>query len=230
VEKRVQELNVSAGRKEIDKAAQEKSATIKRLARLKEEAEKIALELNEMEARQKRLQSLLAKLQKKQRNQNHRATSTNGNYARKNPVNEAFRSGNSVMPGWFEKFPLPVNGTLLRRFGLYRNPLYQTTTFSNGITIQASAESEVRSIARGTVIYSATLKGYGNLLVVDHGDMVYSLYGSCSAVRKKVGEQVAQNETIAGVGRLESDPGTGLYFELRNNGKPVNPISWLRKG
>lgn len=229
-EKHTQQLNLSAGRKEIVKAEHEKGATLERLARLKDEREKIATELNKMEARQKSLQSLLARLQKRQGQKSARVKSANNSYASRNNDSESFRSGVSAMPGWFEKFAMPVNGTVLRRFGLYRNPAYNTTTFSNGITIQASVESEVRSIASGMVIFSAPFKGYGNLMVVDHGDKVYSLYGNCSAFRKQAGEHVSRNETIAGVGKLESDPGTGLYFELRNNGKPVNPLSWLRRG
>ena len=86
----------------------------------------------------------------------------------------------------------------------------------------------MHAIARGRVAYADWLKGYGMLLILDHGDGYMSLYGYNDALRKEVGDWVSAGETIATSGTSGGQKSPALYFELRLQGKPINPKSWLR--
>jgi septal ring factor EnvC (AmiA/AmiB activator) len=100
--------------------------------------------------------------------------------------------------------------------------------YGNGVLIKATGGSEVHAVARGRVAYADWLKGYGMLLILDHGDGYMSLYGYNDALRRDVGDWVAPGETIALSGASGGQRAPALYFELRLNGEPINPKSWLR--
>jgi septal ring factor EnvC (AmiA/AmiB activator) len=122
----------------------------------------------------------------------------------------------------------PVAGQVIEPFGLQRNAQFSTVTFNNGMKIGAPSGTEVRAIFPGTVLFSQWFKGYGNLIILDHGNRVFSLYGNLKSPSVAVGERVAAGQTIAGVGEAE-DAQTGyLYFEIRQDNKPEDPQKWLR--
>ncbi|MEO0368070.1 MAG: peptidoglycan DD-metalloendopeptidase family protein [Pseudomonadota bacterium] len=98
---------------------------------------------------------------------------------------------------------------------------------SQGLVLKAAKNTEVTSIFRGRVIFSDYLKGFGLLLIVDHGDDHLSLYAHNQKLLKKVGAQVETNEKIALVGNSGGKKETALYFEIRHNASPVNPMIWL---
>jgi murein hydrolase activator len=97
----------------------------------------------------------------------------------------------------------------------------------NGIEIKAPLGSEIRAVLPGRVLYSDWFKGFGNLVIIDHGDHLYTVSGYSSQLLKKEGEIVAQGETVALVGSAGSLKGPCLYFEVRRHGKPEDPIQWL---
>ncbi len=99
----------------------------------------------------------------------------------------------------------------------------------NGIIIKAKAGMNVRSISRGRVAYADWLRGYGLLVIIDHGDGYMSLYGHNESLQKETGDWVEANEVIASVGDSGGNEFTGLYFEIRYNGKPTNPSNWCKK-
>lgn len=192
------------------------------LASVQKEQERIKAEIQEYEAKQQRLKSLLARLSKAPKKQvKQPATVGRGNEARQ-PERPA-----PAMPADFEKFRLPVGGgKVVRGYGVYRHPDWGTSTFSSGLTIEAEAGTPIRSIASGTVVYSGNLKGYGNIIIIDHGQQVFSVYAHCGSMMKRVGAQIARGETIASVGSTDDDT-PSVYFELRSKGKAVNPSKWL---
>jgi len=97
----------------------------------------------------------------------------------------------------------------------------------SGIEIAAAADAPVRAIHEGTVVLADAFTGYGNLVIIDHGTQAYSLYGQLSSIDVQRGARVDQGQVIGTVGRvLAGTP--GLYFELRVDGKPVDPVQWLR--
>jgi septal ring factor EnvC (AmiA/AmiB activator) len=125
------------------------------------------------------------------------------------------------------KLAPPVKGKVIGLFGRVRRNKSGATIIRNGIDIQAPAGTEIRSIYTGRVIYVGNLKGYGNIMILDHGDKYYSLYAHASKFFKEVGGLVKKGETIGLVGAVGYLLGECLYFEIRNGGKPENPLSWI---
>ncbi len=98
-----------------------------------------------------------------------------------------------------------------------------------GVIIKAKSGMNVRAISRGRIAYADWLRGYGLLVIVDHGDGYMSLYGHNESIKKETGDWIEANEVIASVGNSGGNEFTGLYFEIRHNGKPTNPSSWCKK-
>ncbi|MDR1425285.1 MAG: peptidoglycan DD-metalloendopeptidase family protein [Azoarcus sp.] len=119
----------------------------------------------------------------------------------------------------------PVTGDLVGRFGAPRAG--QATTW-RGVFIRAASGTEVRAVSAGDVVYSNWLRGYGNLLIVDHGDGYLSIYGNNDALYKEVGQSVRGGEAIASVGSSGVEADSGLYFEIRHRGQAVDPMQWVR--
>lgn len=117
----------------------------------------------------------------------------------------------------------PLTGNLLQRFGQSR----QGGMSSRGILIQGSAGDAVKAIADGQVIYADWLKGYGWVIVLDHGAGFMSLYGHNQSLLKKPGARISAGETIAQAGTSGGQASAGLYFEIREKGEAVNPMLWL---
>jgi murein hydrolase activator len=118
--------------------------------------------------------------------------------------------------------PLPVSGGVRAAFGSARAGGLRW----NGIVIAAPAGTSVRAIRPGRVAFADYLRGYGFLVIVDHGRGLMSLYGQNQSLQKKAGDTVSGNEAIATVGASGGNDMDGLYFEIRMRGKPVDPASW----
>jgi septal ring factor EnvC (AmiA/AmiB activator) len=97
----------------------------------------------------------------------------------------------------------------------------------NGIEIQAPDGAEVRAVLPGKVLYADWFKGFGNMIIIDHGDQTYTVSAYCSQLLKKAGETVSKGEPIALVGSAGSLKGPCLYFEIRHRGKPQDPVNWI---
>jgi septal ring factor EnvC (AmiA/AmiB activator) len=119
----------------------------------------------------------------------------------------------------------PLNGPLLARFGEDRGIGGMRWS---GVLIQGREGEPVRSVARGHVVFADWLRGFGLLLIIDHGDGFMTLYGNNEAIFKENGDWVQPGEVIASVGAGGMPRAAGVYFEVRAGGKPVNPLQWLR--
>lgn len=126
------------------------------------------------------------------------------------------------------RMSLPVRGEIVETYGKHKHPEFNSFTFSKGLSISAAAGSEIKSIYEGSVIFADYFKGFGNMIIVDHGGGYFSLYAHAARVTKKVGAEVARHETVATVGDTDSSKGPMLYFEIRHQGKPVDPAVWVR--
>lgn len=122
----------------------------------------------------------------------------------------------------------PVSGKVIESFGKHRDPKFATVTFNNGVKIAAAAGTQVHAIFPGTVLFSQWFKGYGNLVIVDHGKGVVSLYGNLKAPVVAAGDAVIAGQPVAGVGESEEAALGYLYFEIRQDNKPDDPQKWLR--
>ena len=123
------------------------------------------------------------------------------------------------------KLRLPVRGELANRFGSSRA---DSGISWKGLFIKASEGTEVKSVASGQVVFADWLRGFGNLIILDHGNGYMSLYGNNQAVLKQVGDTVETGDTIAAVGNSGGNESNGLYYELRRQSKPFDPLSWSR--
>ncbi|VXB13995.1 Peptidase M23 [Luteimonas sp. 9C] len=119
----------------------------------------------------------------------------------------------------------PVSGSLLTAYG-GKLPDGRSST---GILIGAPAGTAVKAVADGTVVFAEWMTGYGMLLIVDHGNGYMSLYAHNDGLLKSVGNTVRRGDTVSSVGSSGGQGRSGLYFELRQNGAPVNPTTWLQR-
>jgi septal ring factor EnvC (AmiA/AmiB activator) len=117
----------------------------------------------------------------------------------------------------------PISGVLAHRFGSRRA---DGATTWKGLFIRA-ASGDVDAVAAGRVVFADWLRGFGNLIILDHGDDYLTVYGNNETLYKSVGERVAAGEAIASVGSSGGNAETGLYFELRFQGQTLDPLKWL---
>jgi len=121
------------------------------------------------------------------------------------------------------KLRLPVRGAVSNRFGSARQ---DSGVSWKGLFIKANEGAEVKAVATGRVVFADWLRGFGNLIIIDHGDGYMSLYGNNQSVLKQAGEMVKSGDTIASVGNTGGNESNGLYYELRNQSRPFDPMTW----
>ena len=124
--------------------------------------------------------------------------------------------------------PWPADGIVIGRFGRQRNTLTGTETVRNGIEMSLAEGRPVTAVHDGVVSYAAPFTGYGNLVIVEHGEGTHSLYGHLAGASVNKGDKVEAGGRIGLSGRNPAG-NPALYFELRIDGKPVDPLQWLRK-
>jgi septal ring factor EnvC (AmiA/AmiB activator) len=121
------------------------------------------------------------------------------------------------------KLRLPVKGDLIAKFGSKRSdgPSWK------GLFIRTAEGAEVRAIAGGRVVFADWLRGFGNLIIVDHGSQYMTIYGNNEAVTKRVGDAVKTGDVIATAGNSGGNEESGLYFEMRFQGRVLDPLEWV---
>ncbi len=125
----------------------------------------------------------------------------------------------------------PADGKIAQGFGIQRHPKFNTLTMNNGIEIApGEGDPTVRAIHGGKIVFADYFQGYGNLLIIDHGQTYYSLYGHCAEFKVKTGDFIKAGQPIA----LAGDTGSmldvkSLYFEIRYKTKPLDPLQWLSR-
>ncbi len=124
------------------------------------------------------------------------------------------------------KLTLPIKGDISNQFGATRP---DSTVIWKGLFIRSSSGQTVKAVAAGRVVFADWLRGFGNLLIVDHGNAYMSLYGNNETLYKQVGDELRGGDTIATVGNSGGNADSGLYFELRHESKPLDPLLWLAK-
>jgi len=217
---------IEGKKREIEVEKKRKAAY---LFKVKQEKESYMAALRHLEANAGRLQAMMQKLEAQSRK----------SYSRKSHPRPAIREttfpapGQVVVPsigfgGRKQQLPLPVRGEVIQRFGRHKHPEFNTFTFSNGLAIAASVGADIHAVDGGTVIFADYFKGYGNMVILDHGDGFFSVYAHASRLAKKEGSRIARNDVIASVGDLDSSRGPMLYFEIRYLGKPVDPSPWFK--
>jgi septal ring factor EnvC (AmiA/AmiB activator) len=197
------------------------------LVKVRKDKNTYAASLKQLEANAARLQAMMQKLEAKSRK----------SYSKKSappPVKDAPAVSRPVavpstgFGGRKRQLSLPVQGEIVQRFGKHKHPEFNSFTFSNGFAFSAPAGADIHAVDSGTVIFASYFKGYGNMVILDHGDGFFSVYAHASHIAKKEGSKIARNDVIASVGEVDSSRGPMLYFEIRYQGKPVDPSPWFK--
>jgi len=142
------------------------------------------------------------------------------------PPGEAPRTGFGALRG---RLPWPADGRVVSAFGPQVHPRFGTRTFRSGVDIEAPEGTEIAAVYGGHVVYTGWFKGYGNLIILDHGNDFYTLYAHIAEIGVKEGEDVRQGQRIGTVGDTGSLAGARLYFEVRYQGRALDPADWLRQ-
>lgn len=203
----------------------EKRTKAGNLAQLRKNKQGYQASLHELEANAHRLQEMVERLEalsRKSYTENNAKPVGKGGTA---PLAPLPNKGFNLQKG---RLTLPVQGTILAGFGKHKHPEFNSYTFSNGISISASAGTDIHAVFDGRVIFAEYFKGYGNMVIVDHGGGYFSVYAHAAKIFKGTGVKVARNDVLAKVGELDSSRGPMLYFEIRHQGKPVDPAPWFR--
>lgn len=217
---------LSTQKKEAERLAQDEKrlgGLVDRLSRRIEEQRKAA----EKRAAEERLAEQQAKKQAKQPKQIRQAKKTRpqnqesqAEIVRQTPYKADTASAFGKKRG---SLRMPVSGTITARYGMKRadGPSWK------GIFIKSSAGAPVHSVAGGKVIFADTLRGFGRLIIIDHGDHYMTIYGNAGSLNKRVGDTVGSGEAVATAGNSGENGETGLYFELRRSGQALNPSDWI---
>jgi septal ring factor EnvC (AmiA/AmiB activator) len=127
------------------------------------------------------------------------------------------------------RLPWPVDGRVVIPYGSQRDPEFKTPIFRSGTFIQTASDSIARTVHGGKVVFAEWFKGYGQLVIVNHGDGYHTLYGSLSEIFARVGDIIKRNQTVGRVGNSGIVNAPGVYFEIRYKGKPLDPAQWLQR-
>lgn len=177
------------------------------------------LEISNLQRNENRLASLVAKIAEMLAKPKSKSLFKNDNI----PDN---RFDGKLFEQLKGKLALPVKGEITNKFGATRP---DSTVQWKGLFIKTSSGQTVKAIAAGRVVFADWLRGFGNLVIVDHGNAYMSLYGNNETIYKQVGDELRGGDTIATVGNSGGNADSGLYFELRHESKPFDPLKWLAK-
>jgi murein hydrolase activator len=195
------------------KEAVQKEAQKKRelLASIREEKESRQRALKDLEQAAVRLQKMIEELSRRSAGKSKEAPAG---------------SGLESMRG---KLDWPVKGQVIGGFGKTKHHEFSTEVFRKGLEIEAPVGEEIRAVEKGKIVFADRFSGYGKMLIIDHGDRYYTVYAHLSDFLKKSGDSVKRGETVARVGDRDSLAGAKLYFEMRKDGRSIDPAPWFRR-
>jgi septal ring factor EnvC (AmiA/AmiB activator) len=207
-------------RAEFDQEAAKRRALLSKVQGERAFHDRMVGELSEAT---RRLEAFIRDLQEKQR----RALARVPPPSRPAPGDVSPGPGFAALRG---RLSWPADGRVVAEYGPQVNPRFGTKTFRNGIDIEATEGSNIAAVFPGHVVYTGWFRGYGNLIIVDHGGEYYTVYAHAADIRVTEGDEVKQGQIIGTVGDTGSLQGPRLYFEVRHGGKPQDPAQWLRPG
>jgi septal ring factor EnvC (AmiA/AmiB activator) len=182
------------------------------LASLRREKDTRARALKELEQAALRLQKMMDELSRK----------ATANKSQKPPAGAG-------LDGLRGKLEWPVRGAVTSAFGKSKHPEFAVEVFRKGIEIEAPLGQEIKVVEKGRVAFADRLTGYGRMVIVDHGERFFTVYAHLSEIFKKNGDEIGRGEVLGLVGDSDSLAGAKLYFEMRRDGRSVDPMPWLRR-
>ncbi len=188
------------------------------LARVRDERVSHERMVGELTEASRRLEAFIRELQAKQKR-----------LARVPPPHPPGETPGTGFGGARGRLPWPTEGRIIAGYGQQVHPRFGTRTFRSGVDIEAGEGTDVAAVWSGHVVYTGWFKGYGNLVILDHGNEYFTLYAHMADIQVKEGDDVRQGQRIGTVGDTGSLEGARLYFEVRYQGKPQDPADWLRQ-
>lgn len=214
---------IASKKSEIEEEKQKKASL---LSKVQGDRKSYEQSIRELSANAARLQNMLNRLEAESRKRAFQKQEKQGSTRKVLPeLPPVPDRGFASQKG---RLPMPVRGQVVEGFGKHKHPEFNSYTFTKGIFIAAAAGSEIKAIYEGTVIFADYFKGYGNMVIVDHGGGYFTLYAHAERINRKVGSEVSRGDTLAVVGDVDSTRGPVLYFEVRHQGKPEDPAGWIR--
>ncbi len=213
--------SIEVKKQEIE-AEKQKKATY--LSQVRQDKKTYQMSIKELQANARRLQSMVERLEARSR-KSYTAKSNKKGIGGGPPLPLIPDKGFGAQKG---RLSMPVHGEIVGRYGRHKHPEFNSYTVSNGVSIAAPAGTDIHAVFDGQVIFADYFKGYGNMVIVDHGGGFFSLYAHTARIMKRVGANVTRNEVLASVGDVDSSQGPMLYFEIRYQGKPIDPTPWIR--
>jgi len=224
LEARQKELGLLRSEAEDERAETDREAAkrLVLLARVKDERAYHDRMVGELSEAARRLEAFIRDLQEKQR---RAAKAPPAARPRTTPLPDGTPgTGFGALRG---RLVWPAEGKVLGEYGAQIHPRFGTKTFRNGIDIGVPEGTNIVAVYGGHVLYTGWFRGYGNLIIVDHGGEYYTLYAHAAEIKVKEGDEVKQGQAIGTVGDTGSLQGPRLYFEVRHQGKPQDPSQWL---
>lgn len=215
--------SIAAVKKQEDHLESVRRERVALLNKVNTEKEIYRRAIEEMEQASTGLTETLAELRKKlvasQQSQKHFYSSP-----------KKRRPGSSKgFPAMKGKLVPPVRGSVTTYFGKNKQGKFGITTYADGIDIKTIAGSEIKALYSGKVVYAGQLRGYGNLIIIDHSYQYYSLISRAAEIYKKEGDIVSSGEVIGIMADNSGLLGEGLHLEIRHGTEPENPLDWLNK-
>jgi septal ring factor EnvC (AmiA/AmiB activator) len=210
-------------RKILTKQKSEKALVLKKLSKQIASQRGQIKKLKRDEKRLSQLVKKLARIAKQKQQKKKKQKKKSSSIVAKNQQTPDNRYAGKKFSSLKGKLKLPVRGEVMNRFGRKRKDGGLTW---KGLFIRAKEGTSVKSVASGRVVFAEWMRGFGNLIIIDHGSGYMSLYGNNQTILKNVGENVKGGDSIAAVGNTGGNQSNGLYYELRKKSIPFDPMKW----
>ncbi|MGM0415468.1 MAG: murein hydrolase activator EnvC family protein [Thermodesulfobacteriota bacterium] len=220
---RTQVENLKANQKALEEQKERYAETMKQQKERRRELEQAKREqaalVSKIRQDSSMLKKLLADLQERSEAMQELVTSLERKKSRSFVPSEASFESVKGELGW------PSSGSVRSDFGVHKHKQFGSQVKTNGLEIAAVPGTHIKAIWEGKVVFAAPFKGYGNMLILDHGDKYYSLYANAAKLQRSKGDSVKAGDVIATAGYAGGD---SYYFEIRHRGTPLNPNKWLK--
>jgi len=227
IQKQTEELKKK--RDEYDNTIKKTDSLLKNVQNEQKKAESAAKEL---EAAQRAVGNKINSLMKQKKNaaakktQTETKTKTN---SEANPKSKRQRETEPSTPSLVKTLAWPLNGKVTNQYGSRIHPVFKTKVFNSGIDIKAASGTSVKAAGPGEVLYQGWLRGFGQVVIIDHGGDLSTVYAHLGGANVREGSVVKTGTVIGKVGNTGTDSEYGLHFEVRKGGAAQNPINYLKK-
>jgi septal ring factor EnvC (AmiA/AmiB activator) len=223
---RLQHLLIELKAKKTEKQAVEKDYQ-KQIEMMSRERKKRSKLLEDIRKKRSLNLAALESLKQAAADLDHTINALKSGFDRVEPLKKIPSKSFSTLKGLLN---MPVKGRIVSFFGPYRNKKFNVVNFQSGIEIKADRGEPIRAVHDGRILYAEWFKGYGNMIIIDHGNNYYTIYAHAQELFASQGDTVEKGEVVATVGDSGSMIGPSLHFEVRHHGKPVDPLAWIKKG